>query len=327
MNRIGCWAWIPFVAAWAGCQHGEMVESAANPQPLPVAAREDAELQPPPPPEGWVSAAPPRRFVGADLFNHIDGAAEVFLELGFRRVLVQGFDRGENTIDVLIYEMQDAPAARAMFLRLRGKGTGVPGVSGRNVGNRYQITAQQSRFFVQVNNPAGNEIDTPAMAELANRTLRSLPADEEVGILAVLREEGKVPGSEAIVRGPYTLQSICTLGEGDVLQMHGQVSGVAADYETKAAGRFTRLVIPYPDADAARAAFAILRSHLDPELRPVRQGERSIVFQDYRNQFGDAALRENTIEIRVGLSREPVNKPGSAPTRLIPPQRPPGQGP
>ncbi len=80
---------------------------------------------------------------------------------------------------------------------------------------------------------------------------------------------------------------------------------MAADYETKAAGRFTRLIIPYPNPDAARAAFANLRGHLDPELRPLRQDERSIVFQDYRNQFGDAVLRKNTIDIRVGLSHEP----------------------
>ena len=308
MRRIGCCAWVPFVAAFAGCQHGKTVESAIDPQPPPAVTQEDAELQPPPPPEGWVSVAPPRRFVGADLFNHIDGAAEVFLELGFRRVLVQGYDRDGTTLDLQVFEMQDATAARAMFLRLRGKGVAVPGVTGRNVGNPYQITAQQSRFFVQVNNPTGNEGDTPAMAELANRTLQSLPADEKVSILAVLPEEGKVPGSEAIVRGPYTLQSICTLGEGDILQMNGQVFGVAADYETKADGRFTRLIIPYPDANAARAAFANLRSHLDPELRPVRHNERSIVFQDYRNQFGDAVLRENTIDIRVGLSNDPMRK-------------------
>lgn len=308
MRRIGCCAWVPFVAAFAGCQHGKTAESAADPEPPPSAAQAVPEAQPPRPPEGWTPAATPRRFVGADLFNHIDGAAEVFLELGFRRVLVQGYDRDDTTLDFHIYEMESPTAARAMFLRLRGKGTAVPGVTGRNVGNRYQITAQQSRFLVQVNNPEGNESDTPAMTELANRTLQSLPANEEVGILAVLPEEGKVPGSEAIVRGPYTLQSICTLGEGDILQMNGQVFGVAADYETKANGRFTRLIIPYPDANAARAAFANLRSHLDPELRPVQQDARSIVFQDYRNQFGDAVLRKNTLDIRVGLSNDPMRK-------------------
>jgi hypothetical protein len=293
------------VAAFAGCQHGRTIEIAANPEPPPSAAQAVTEVQPPGPPEGWTPAAPPRRFVGADLFNHINGAAEVFLELGFRRVWVQSYDRDNTSLDLQIYEMESPAAARAMFLRLRGKGTAAPGVTGRNVGNRYQITAQQSRFFVQVNNPEGNEGDTPAMAELANRTLQSLPADEEVSILAILPNEGKVPGSEAIVRGPYTLQSICTLGEGDVLHMKGQVFGAAADYETKADGRFTRLVIPYPDADAARAAFANLQGHLDPELRPVRHDERSIVFQDYRNQFGIVAIRQNTIDIRVGLSRDP----------------------
>ncbi len=308
MKRIGCWAWVPFVAACAGCQHGGTVEAPVEEKPLPAAAREDAELPPPPPPEGWVYAAPPRRFVGADLFNHIDGAAEVFLELGFRRVLVQGYDRDGTALDLQIYEMESPTAARAMFLRLRGKGAAAPGVKGRNVGNRYQIIAQQGRFFVQVNNPAGDESDTPAMVELADRTLQSLPAGEEVSVLGVLPEEGKVPASEAIVRGPYTLQSICTLGEGDILLMNGQVFGVAADYETKADGRFTRLIVPYSDADAARAAFANLVGHLDPELRPVRQDARSIVFQDYRNQFGDTVLLENTIEIRVGMSREPSSE-------------------
>jgi hypothetical protein len=38
---------------------------------------------------GWKRDGKPSVFIKADLFNHIDGGADLFLEFGFERTLVQ----------------------------------------------------------------------------------------------------------------------------------------------------------------------------------------------------------------------------------------------
>ncbi len=57
-----------------------------------------------------------RTCAGAELYNLIDGGADIFNEYGFRRVVVQRYsDRSDNYIDVEIYEMEDSSSAYGIF--------------------------------------------------------------------------------------------------------------------------------------------------------------------------------------------------------------------
>lgn len=258
------------------------------------------------PPE-WTESKKPRRFVGQDLFNHIDGAAELFLEVGFREVLVRQYRNADATLTQEVYEMKDPTAARAMYLRFRGKGTAVDGVAGRNVGNRYQVTAQKDRYFVQVTNLFGQERCLSAMVTLVNQVLAGIPDDGAVTLTDLLPAEGLVPGSETIVCGPYSLQSIFTLGEGDILQLQPERCGIAGDYVTEPAGGFTRLIVAYRGGDEARAAFQHLQRGLDSELEVVRQDDQTLVFRDADSRFGSVSVTGDKLEIRLHLARDPID--------------------
>ncbi len=253
----------------------------------------------------WTEPERPRRFIGQDLFNHIDGAAEIFLEMGFREVVVRRYRNGEASLALEVYEMKDATAARGIYLRFRGQGTPVAGVAGRNFGNRYQIAAQKDRTFVQVTNASGEARCLSAMVSLVNQSLRAVLDDGDVTLLNLLPAEGRVPGSEVIVCGPYSLQSVFTLGEGDILQLQGQRCGIAGDYQTELEGSFTRLIIAYGRADDAQAAFQHLLQGLDAQLRVVQRNEHSAVFRDQAGQFGSVAVRNDQLDIRLHLVRDP----------------------
>jgi hypothetical protein len=253
----------------------------------------------------WTESGRPRRFVGQDLFNHIDGAAETFLEMGFREVTVRRYVNGDATLTEEVYEMNNPTAARGMYLRLRGRGTPVAGVAGRNYGNHYQIAAQKDRYFIQVTNVSGEEQSLPAMVRLVNRATAAIPDDGGVPVLSLLPPEGLVPGSEAVVCGPYALQSIYTLGEGDILQLQGQKCGIAADYQTQQEGSFTRLIVAYSCPEAAQSAFQHLVQGLDPQLQVLRRNEHTAVFRDSNGQFGSVTVSSDKLDIRLHLAREP----------------------
>jgi hypothetical protein len=72
------------------------------------------------PPDGflntWHREASPRVFEGADLYGHINGGAEVFLELGFDRLDVVRYDADGAAVEVERYRMTDPVAALGIYL-------------------------------------------------------------------------------------------------------------------------------------------------------------------------------------------------------------------
>ena len=69
-------------------------------------------------------------FKGANLYGHIDGGAEVFLELGFAHLEVQRYARGEEEeVSVEVYRMDDPAAALGMLVFMLAL-AGIPPTAG-----------------------------------------------------------------------------------------------------------------------------------------------------------------------------------------------------
>lgn len=64
---------------------------------------------------GWQRKGQERLFDGAALYRHINGGAELYLQLGFDRLAVQDYASDANEIRVEIYKMNDASGAVAVF--------------------------------------------------------------------------------------------------------------------------------------------------------------------------------------------------------------------
>jgi hypothetical protein len=259
---------------------------------------------------GWAPAGSEKIFVGKDLYNRINGAAELFLEMGFRRNVVQRYRCGEVAIDLEVYEMESPTAALGLYFHKRGHETPLEGLAGRHTGNRFQITACKGKYFFQVNNFTGDRDGLTAMTELARSVFRAIPEGEPVELLAILPRDGLVADSELIVRGPHSLQTLCYLGEGDVLELDGRVFGIAGDYVTSEGDRLTRLVIPYGESAAAVSAYRNLLTHLDPYLTVVRQDERELLFRDIKDECGQVKVTGDRLELRLHLSCTSAASPG-----------------
>ncbi|HUV31397.1 MAG TPA: DUF6599 family protein [Acidobacteriota bacterium] len=255
---------------------------------------------------GWKTAGQTLRFVKNDLYGYIDGGAELFHEYGFEDLLVQHYVRGEDEISLEVYRMASPESALGIYLIRCGTETPVQGVPVRNSGGWSQIAAVKGGCFIQVNNFMGDEDLLPVMVELVSRAATSVPEAEPVLLLDSLPREGLVPGTELIVRGPYSLQMMLTFGKGDVLELGSEIFGVAGDYRDSAGVVFTRIVIPYPNAGTARHAFESLVANLDPYLTVEDAWQDGFTFRDYQDKFGEATVAENVISIRIHLPATPA---------------------
>jgi len=74
------------------------------------------------PPKGWILVEGPRVFTKANLFEHINGQAELFFKYGFQKCTFAVYEdrkNSENQIDVDIYDMGSVLQSFGIFSRLR----------------------------------------------------------------------------------------------------------------------------------------------------------------------------------------------------------------
>jgi hypothetical protein len=265
---------------------------------------------------GWEREGRLRRFPAADLYGHINGGAELFLELGFVELLVQPYRQGEREIGLEVYRMESPLAALAIYLFKCGEETPWSEIEARNSSGRFQATLVRGDCFVLINSFSGESALRPAVAGLAGKLLESIPPADIPDPFQQLPARGRIAGSERLIRGEYSLESLYTLGPGDVLQLGGEVFGVAADYTaTGDSGPETVIRVIYPTADRATQAFAHLQAVLDPALDPLEKSRELLVFRDFAGKFGTAKLEAPAIEVRVNLASPPGT---SGPSTVVP---------
>lgn len=252
---------------------------------------------------GWRKSAPARFFKKADLFNHINGAAELFLEFGFEELGVQRYKNDQDEITLELYRMENATAALGIYLLKCGKETPEPGIPARNSGDPYQITIVKGNSFIQVNNPSGKKELLPVMTALSVSVLKEISPGEPVVLLKLLPSRDLLPGTQVILRGPYALQKLYFFGEGDILELKGRIFAIAGDYNQAEDDSYTLILIPYPDRAAAASAYRNLMTDLDSYINIIERKETAFTFKDFQNKYGTVKIGGSLMRIKVNLDR------------------------
>lgn len=260
------------------------------------------------PPDGflqaWNRSEKARVFTSSDLYGHIDGGAEIFLEFGFEQLTVQSYAATKGRpgeIQVEIYRMKDALAAAGIYLASCGRESPDPSFPERHTLNDYQLIFKRNRQYVIVNNLEGDKGLRAAMLAFARHIAERLPPEVPIGLDESLPRAGLDRSSIRLIRGPYALQAVYTLGEGDILQLGGRVTAVSGTYRG-AQGKYALIVADYPDDAAARRAFEHVRRNLDPYLTVVEAGAMHVRFKDHAGGLGEISLQGRRLTIRTPQS-------------------------
>lgn len=244
-------------------------------------------------------------FDAENLYGHIDGGAELFLETGFTTLEVRTLTRGKVELTLETYRMKDPEAGLAIYLGRCGRETPLASIAVRHTASPQQITALKGRCMVVLNHPTGKEADLPELARVLNEALKALPEEKPIDLFSVLPKEGRVPGTELLARGPLGLQNVFTFGEGDALSQVGRIWAAGADYKDAQGRVTTTLILDYGGEAAARAALAFLGQHLDSTLKPLGQEADRLVFQDSEKRFGCARREGGRLRIDLRLAEAP----------------------
>lgn len=254
---------------------------------------------------GWHTTEKSRHFDQHNLFDHIDGGAELFLEFGFTDLIVQNYRNASSEIGLEVYQMESSESALGIYRIKCGRETPIEGIKDRNTGNRMQIMAIKCNYYIVVNNFNGSDKMMPIMVTALNQTLESVAVCRPVMLFDYLPQDHLIPGSEFLIRGPYSLMPIYTFGDQDVLLLGGKVFGVGGDYKIDDSDIFTQIIIIYPDRKYAVDAFTNLVENLDVYLKLVEKSEFGFIFIDYKSKYGQIRLEENLMRITINMTHEP----------------------
>jgi len=223
----------------------------------------------PPSVSGWRASGAPRTFDRKDVYDELDGGAEVYLEYGLASLKVQRYSRpGEPDITMDLFEM-DAPAGAygAFTFEREDEEAGVG--QGSEYGGGL-LRFWQGRFFGFVQ----AERETPAARE-AVLTLGKAVASglgspgKEPALVLALPPADQRPRSLRYVRSPLLLQIVEPETQGNPLGLPPRCEAVTARYGPKGSPErvlVARLADP-PAAQKALAAF--LASRFPPGAKPA----------------------------------------------------------
>ena len=168
-----------------------------------------AVAQPPevhvPVPTGWTAVDQEYRYDRDNLWEYINGAAELFLTYSFRELIVADFEQGDAAITVSVYDMGRPLDAFGVFETEKPeKAEMLADVGAAAVLQApYQGLLFKDRFYVKVE-AGGGDVSAESLGGAMKEVADGLPG--EAGLppqLEALPEEGRVPGSVAFAGGNF----------------------------------------------------------------------------------------------------------------------------
>jgi hypothetical protein len=152
---------------------------------------------------GWILEGPVKNYGPDDLFEYINGEAELYLQHGFKN-LVSGFylnERNEKQgLSADIYRMAAPLEAFGLYSRYRGMGAKIVEIGLEGFIGAAQMMFCQGRYFVQLNASGTASLPAGVFLALARGISANLPDPPgAIRELEFLKIDGFIPGSEKYI--------------------------------------------------------------------------------------------------------------------------------
>lgn len=158
--------------------------------------------------DGW-PRVDHKTFVGMDLYQHINGGAELYHEYGFTRVTVGYYGKDDREILIERYEMADEWAAAGLYSMVRDPSSAT--LPAPYTGRQYDLYLEciSGSQYIKVIGTRGG--DAQALFALLKALLPAPPPPGWPALEAIL-PTGRLPDSEVLMRGPLALRNFGSLG-------------------------------------------------------------------------------------------------------------------
>ena len=221
---------------------------------------------------GWKAEGPDGTYDRETIYDYIDGAGEVYLQYGFRSVLVRGFAReGQPRISVQLFDMGTPAEAFGIFsFEREGESIGI-GQDSEYEGGLLRFW--KGRWFASVSAESETDEARQAIRSLGEAIASALPErGDPPRLIEALPAEGLAQLTVRYFHGPFVLAYHAALPEKDRLGLGPETDAVLASYRLKE-GRTRLLLVLHRDARRAGEAYEAYLDGVRAETAPASTAE------------------------------------------------------
>lgn len=220
----------------------------------------------PPTIQGWERDSKHDIYTPDNLFEYINGGAELYISYGFKELLALRYKQGEdNEIKIDIFDMGRSVDAFGVFVH-----SAETPDDGIGQGSEYAaglLNFWKDRYYVSIlaypETPAKREL----VLDLGNRIAAAIHADGPLPpLLKRLPEENRIPHSTRYFHHYIWLNSHYFISDKNILHIDGNTDAVLAAYGERK-NKYYLLLISYPGKEKAEAAHQSFLQHFLPDAR------------------------------------------------------------
>ncbi|HEX7502406.1 MAG TPA: DUF6599 family protein, partial [Acidobacteriota bacterium] len=204
---------------------------------------------------GWELAPATETYTRENLYQYIDGAAELYISYGFRRLLARRYEK-ENQPEIVadLFDMRDPGNAYGIFAHSQEN----PGLDIGEDGEYLDglLRFRQGRYYVSLLASPETPESRLAILELGRKLAGRLgTAAGRPPVLALLPEKGLIAPSVRYFRHPAWQNTYVFISAENILDIGPDTQALLARYD-QGEQRPVVLVVVYPARAAAARAFA-----------------------------------------------------------------------
>lgn len=225
--------------------------------------------------EGWQAAKTLMLNTPSDLYNYIDGGAELYISYGFGQAISKTYTReGNPEVVAEVYDLLESRNAFGVFTQAReeennlyGQGTySLPGA----------VFFWKDRFYVSLSTWDTTPESDRFIKILASHISSGITREgEKPEVVSYLPPEGLIPYGYKYFHHPVWMNAFFFISDSNMLNIDEETDAVLARY-SRGEGRMYLLMVQYRDETSAGNAF----NHFGKEFFPAGLNDRSVRLPD-----------------------------------------------
>lgn len=198
---------------------------------------------------GWKSEGGIKCYKGEELFNYIDGGAELFHDYGFKKACVRDYQKGDSLYTVEIYEMENSSKAFGVYSINREGGH--PQLGQEAAYQEGFLNIWKGRYYIKIfTSQKGADMEKDILF-LGEKTASRIKDTGEMPSLSKLIPASAVKDKTVSFYKMGAINNIFFISHENILNLNGEAEGIT--FLLPLGKENVRvIIIRYPDATRAK---------------------------------------------------------------------------
>jgi hypothetical protein len=241
--------------------------------------------------KGFEKSDKAKSFDRKNLYDYLDGGAELYLAYDFQSLLVQDYKAGEKSITVEVYLMETSQDAFGLY-SLDQEGENIQIGDRANYGSGL-LKFWKGNYFVRITDMNGNDQYKEAILQLGKNIESKIEIKgQKPKLLSKLPPEGLIPNSQRFFHKQIILNNLYFLSTENLLNLNESTSAAMGDY-LLGKMNLKLLLIFYPDSSSAKSSF----DNFCTKYLKVSPASKRIIQKVEENKFVGLELEKNYLWI------------------------------